>query len=234
MPNQKPTHYDILGVSPDASRRLIVIAYRTLLRQKHLTLNWNEIETAYVTLNDEFEKALYDIKLLEEREQHAIALGLVAAKKVELALPHCKTLQISEDDANEAAIKKAYKARALENHPDRDGGDTAKFQDVNNAYDYLLNSPESLEDCVRMNTAAQTAQSSIQKDLQAAKFNLDDAQKKQAKKEAKKEGGNQNQKKKKAGTSFPFCRCVCHHCHSNFVNLQSSLQLFGRGKSMLV
>ena len=204
MPNQKPTHYDILRVPPDATRRLIGIAYRALQKQQHLVRNWDEIKVAYSTLNDEFEKAIYDIKLLEEREQHAIALGLAAKNKVELASQHCETLQISVNDANEDTIKQAFRARALEDHPDREGGDTAKFQNVNNAFESLVNSPESPEDCVRMNTAAQTALSSVQNELQAVKFNLQGAQKKQARKVAKREGGSQKKKKKKAGTSFPI------------------------------
>ena len=39
--------------------------------------------------------------------------------------------------ANEAELKKAYRKLAMENHPDRTGGDDTKFKQINEAYDTL-------------------------------------------------------------------------------------------------
>jgi curved DNA-binding protein CbpA len=38
-------------------------------------------------------------------------------------------------------IKKAYRKKAHQYHPDKPGGDTAKFKEVNNAYREMLNNP---------------------------------------------------------------------------------------------
>jgi DnaJ-class molecular chaperone len=42
-------------------------------------------------------------------------------------------------DSNESEIKKAYRTLSMKHHPDR-GGDAAKFQDINNAYETLSDS----------------------------------------------------------------------------------------------
>ncbi|MEO8213778.1 MAG: DnaJ domain-containing protein, partial [Myxococcales bacterium] len=50
-----------------------------------------------------------------------------------------KILEVSED-ADQAAIKKAYRKLAKENHPDATGGDkkkTERFKEINEAYDVL-------------------------------------------------------------------------------------------------
>ena len=195
-----PTPYDILGVSPDATKHQIGNAYRALLREKHLALNWNEIETAYETLIDDDKRVLYDIEQLKEKLQQFIELEQAAKDKVELLSQRCETLRISVYDANEAMMKDAYRTRMLETHPDK-GGDPAEFRAVRDDYDYLMNEESPM--------ASQTALSSIQKDLQAVKYSLADAEKKLARKEEKKKGGSQkksSQKKKKmkAGTSFPI------------------------------
>jgi DnaJ-class molecular chaperone len=39
--------------------------------------------------------------------------------------------------ANEQELKKAYRKLAMENHPDRTGGDDSKFKQINEAYDTL-------------------------------------------------------------------------------------------------
>jgi curved DNA-binding protein len=49
-----------------------------------------------------------------------------------------KTLEIDRS-ASESEIKKAYRKKAAEHHPDK-GGDEAKFKDVNEAYQILSNS----------------------------------------------------------------------------------------------
>lgn len=43
-------------------------------------------------------------------------------------------------NADEAAIKKAYKKQALKFHPDRAGGDKEKFQEVSEAFEVLSDS----------------------------------------------------------------------------------------------
>lgn len=42
-----------------------------------------------------------------------------------------------ERDADDATIKSAYRSLAQQNHPDKVGGDTARFQDIKRAYETL-------------------------------------------------------------------------------------------------
>jgi DnaJ-class molecular chaperone len=44
-------------------------------------------------------------------------------------------------DATDEDIKKAYRKKAMEHHPDRTGGDEKKFKDIQAAFDYLEKNP---------------------------------------------------------------------------------------------
>jgi hypothetical protein len=46
-------------------------------------------------------------------------------------------LGLKPDEKDVAVIDKAYKDLAKEHHPDREGGDTAKFKEINNAHKML-------------------------------------------------------------------------------------------------
>jgi DnaJ-class molecular chaperone len=49
------------------------------------------------------------------------------------------------DNAQEADIKKAFKKLASKYHPDKEGGDTAKMQEINEAYQALLKPEEDFQ-----------------------------------------------------------------------------------------
>ena len=51
-------------------------------------------------------------------------------------MDHYQTLNVSKN-ASDDDLKKAYRKLAMENHPDRTGGDDTKFKQINEAYDTL-------------------------------------------------------------------------------------------------
>jgi 26S proteasome non-ATPase regulatory subunit 10 len=64
--------------------------------------------------------------IFTEKEKKAMeTLGLVGS-------------QTDYNNLTEKALRKIYRALALIHHPDKPGGDTAKFQIIQNAYEYLL------------------------------------------------------------------------------------------------
>jgi DnaJ-class molecular chaperone len=68
MTRRAPNYYELLGVSPDASRQEIHSAYRRLARHYHPDLNaegdagarFNELSDAYEVLHDPGRRARYD------------------------------------------------------------------------------------------------------------------------------------------------------------------------------
>ena len=54
------------------------------------------------------------------------------------------TLNVSRD-ASEGDIKKAYRKLALKHHPDIKGGSEAKFKEINEAYEVLINYEKKIE-----------------------------------------------------------------------------------------
>lgn len=58
----------------------------------------------------------------------------------------CQILELSDDDHDEADIKRQYRRLALSNHPDRNPNNPAAtqlFQEIHEAYEFLLNHPSS-------------------------------------------------------------------------------------------
>jgi molecular chaperone DnaJ len=51
-------------------------------------------------------------------------------------MDYYETLGVSKD-ASQDELKKAYKKQSMQHHPDRTGGDEAKFKQINEAYSTL-------------------------------------------------------------------------------------------------
>ena len=62
------------------------------------------------------------------------------------------------DFADLDSVKKAYKLKALETHPDKNQGDSAKFLQVQEAYQMLLNNKAVYDSHLAMNTLDQLSE----------------------------------------------------------------------------
>jgi curved DNA-binding protein CbpA len=74
---------------------------------------------------------------------------------------HYDTLGVSKD-ADAATLKKAYRKRAKQTHPDKKGGDSKEFQDVSRAY-AILSEPASRAQYDEFGESADSCQSLRQK-----------------------------------------------------------------------
>lgn len=100
------------------------------------TKEWTILESSWTALKAIIEKTSFSIK--EEKATHAedfhyeyTATSAVISKET-LAAQLVALLQISEADLKDSvAVKKAYRRKALEWHPDRNDGDGSKMSELN-------------------------------------------------------------------------------------------------------